>query len=261
MEENKQDEKRQDSGPRQKPVTVPPSTRSESGEERASEAGGGGRIVPAMRSALKRPTGSGGWRQTVTSRKGILSAVFVVVFAAGLAGGYAVFRGDALRERGIGKADEASAEKEETSYADLTAIKVYYPFEGGLKMEARRVFRFESKNKMAEAALKEFFKGPTGAESYVPEEAKLLGIYNGVDGMLYIDLSHEFRSNFQGDALAEFLLLRGLYETVTSNVPGIAGLKVLLEGKEVESIGGHISLPGTLGEAVSHIMLEKHGRK
>ena len=86
----------------------------------------------------------------------------------------------------------------------------------------------------------------------IPPGVKVLGLYQGSDGILYVDFSDELRRNFQGDAAAEFLLLRGLYESIISNVKGVDDVKVLIEGKEIESIGGHVlalyPLKATVGE-------------
>jgi spore germination protein GerM len=107
-------------------------------------------------------------------------------------------------------------------------------------MEERRVRRADDIT-IAEEIVGEFLKRPSnGAESVIPSGAKVLGLYQGNDGMLYIDLSDEFRRNFQGDALAEFMLLKGLYESIISNVKGVNDVKILIEGKEIESIGGHL---------------------
>jgi len=42
--------------------------------------------------------------------------------------------------------------------------------------------------------------------------------------------------------------LKGLYESVVSNVYGVEGVKVLIEGGEVETVGGHISAARPLTE-------------
>ena len=77
--------------------------------------------------------------------------------------------------------------------------------------------------------------------SYYAQNVKILGIYRDQNQILYIDLSDELRRNFQGDALDEYLLLKGMYETLVSNVQDFQDLKVLVEGKEIETLGGHFS--------------------
>jgi hypothetical protein len=142
------------------------------------------------------------------------------------------------------------------------SIKVFYPSPSGLVSEDRWVVPSALQTRMVENAVLEYLKGPSeGAVSYIPEGTQLLGLFSGSDGIIYLDLSHEFRSSFQGDAYEEFLLLRGLYESVMSNADDVSGLKVLIEGNEVDTIGGHISLQGTLGSAVASTVLEGYAGK
>ena len=117
-------------------------------------------------------------------------------------------------------------------------------------MEERRVLPgFIDRKGEAQAVINEFLQGPAGVPgSPVPRNAKLLGLYFGTDNILYVDLSDEFRRGFQGDALSEFLLLRGLYESLMSNVAGITDVKLLIDGKEIESLGGHMFANRALGE-------------
>jgi len=175
--------------------------------------------------------------------------VFVLLFLAGIAGGFFYF------SKGFGQAHMAATAPQEEKQPDNSSfIRVYYPSEGRLVMEERRVKRQVSLPAMAEEIVKEFLKGPSQAKrSGIPVATKLLGIYPGSDGILYVDLSDEFRRNFQGDAIGEFLLLKGLYDSILSNVTGVDDVKIVIEGKEIESIGGHLfalyPLKNTLAEA------------
>jgi hypothetical protein len=177
---------------------------------------------------------------------------FIILFAGGIAGGYFFLHKtspkgrEARRAEGIGPA------------GSVTEVQVYFPSEGRLKAESRSVPRALSKRAAARATVEEFLKGPTsGIKSLVPQNARVLGIYDGADGVLYIDLSDEFRRNLQVDAISEFLLLRGLYESVLANVYGVADVKILIEGAEVETLGGHVSLIKPLGDTVSQTLVEE----
>lgn len=135
---------------------------------------------------------------------------------------------------------------------DLVTLRIYYPSDDRLQMEERKVQRKTSQTGRAEAVVGEFLKGPVNARvSGIPRDTKLLGIYRGDDSVLYVDLSDEFRRNFEGDVVAEFLLLKGLYESLISNVQDIADVKILIEGRETESLGGHIYLIYPLKEIVA----------
>jgi spore germination protein GerM len=176
---------------------------------------------------------------------------FFVLLLLGTVGGYFIFTFGMQTEK------KQIKEESESEDADYTYLKLYYPYNNRLNMEDRRVPRTDSRMGAANSTVLEFLKGPAGVTgSYVPEGAELLGIYPGEDGILYIDFSEGVRNNFQGDALGEFLFLRGLYESLLSNVYGVAGVKLLIEGQEADSIGGHISISKALDEIVSYTIAE-----
>jgi len=169
--------------------------------------------------------------------------ILVLLFSGGLLAGYLFF----------GKGDPKDARTEEVDeFAENPSfLNIYYPAKGRLEMEERRVAVTGKTEERARAVMEEFLKGPAGMEpSYIPRNAKVREVYPGADRMLYVDLSEEFRRNFQGDAVSEFLLLRGIYESLLSNVQETTDVRLLVEGKEVESIGGHILAGLPLGRVV-----------
>ncbi len=171
----------------------------------------------------------------VNKRKFLWISVFVILFIGGIAGGYFYFsKGSILRQTA------EAPQQPDSQDQDLTSVRVYYPSEDRLVMEERRVKKQTSVVASAEEIVGAYLGGPSRGKSDVPQGARVLGAYSGNDGVLYIDISDEFRKNFQGDAMAEYLLLKGLYESIISNVSGINDVKVLIEGKEIESIGGHL---------------------
>jgi spore germination protein GerM len=177
---------------------------------------------------------------------------FLVIFIAGLAAGYYFFLRTAPADRGSVSAISNRPE------AGMAVLQLYFPSEGRLSAEKRQVPRALSRIAIARATVEEFLKGPIGAKkSYVPEGATLLGIYDGEDGILYVDLSGAFRRNLEVDALSEFLLLQSLYESILTNVYGIVDVKILIEGAEVETLGGHVSLMRPLGYTVSQTTVQE----
>lgn len=172
------------------------------------------------------------------NKKSLLwAAAVLVLFGAGIGAGYIYFS-----KKNIPAQLPETTRIEVVQNSDLSFVKVYYPSEGRLLMEERKVERQLNMVSIAEAAVGEFLKGPsTPVRSNIPQGTKLLKIFSGSDGVLYVDLSDEFRRNFQGDASTEFILLKGLYDTVISNIQGADDVKIIIEGKEIESIGGHLS--------------------
>jgi spore germination protein GerM len=120
-------------------------------------------------------------------------------------------------------------------------------------MEERKLPRRNKEIAIAETIVEEFLKGPSGAQvSSVPGNTRLLGIYKDTERVFYIELSEEFRRNFQGDALTEYFVLKGLYESLISNIPDLQDVKVLIEGREAETLGGHLYLSYPLKDMISY---------
>jgi len=173
--------------------------------------------------------------------------LLILLFLGGVAGGYLylskVFpKGKPAVEEIVGTPTKAE---------DLFPLRIYYPHGNQLQMEERRLPRRTVQIAIAEASVEEYLKGPKDVTvSNIPRDVRLLGLYKDADSILYIDLSDEFRRNFQGDAITEFLLLKGLYESLISNIQDIKDVKVLIEGKEIETLGGHLYLLYPLKDVV-----------
>jgi hypothetical protein len=124
---------------------------------------------------------------------------------------------------------------------DEVTVKIFHPSQDEIIATEIKVGHSPLHMEMVEIVMTEYLKGL--GEGF--EGAKVLGVYRDRRNFLYIDLSDEFRKNFSGDARQEFLLLQSLYKTVVSNFPWVEDVRLLIEGKEIESIGGHfISLYG-----------------
>jgi hypothetical protein len=144
-------------------------------------------------------------------------------------------------------------------YEDYFFLRIYYPLHGRILFREKKLPKRTSPIALAEAVIEEFFKKPATVEiPYIPRQVKLLGLFKDPDHILYIDLSDEFHRNFQGDALSEYLLLKSLHESLVSNLQEFRDYKVLVEGKEIESLGGHYYLKYTLNNI---LLYEYPGQK
>ena len=141
---------------------------------------------------------------------------------------------------------------------DALELNVFYPIEGKVKLEARLVPIVNGTRAKAAASIGQWLLGPEGeVPSYVPDAVELLGVYIGQDNVMYIDFNSAFALNFQGDAVAEFLLLRSLYKTLSANSDGVRGYRLLVDGTEVDTIGGHIYILDGIERAVPYRLLEE----
>lgn len=188
-------------------------------------------------------------RQTSKGKKIAGIAMLALLFFGGLAGGFFYFSTMVPKEKSASEGIPGASSQTE----DFFVLRVYYPIGNQLQIEERKTIKKRGLMAVAEATLEEYLKGPLSpAKSIIPQNTKVLGIYKGADRILYIDLSDDFRRNFQGDALTEFLLLKSLHESLVSNVEDIQDVKILIEGKEVETLGGHLYLLHPLKDMVAY---------
>jgi len=134
-----------------------------------------------------------------------------------------------------------------TEFSDIkTPVNIFYPTSKGIIREERTVAAGSLPVKMVESVLQEYFSGfKTELKNTV-----VRGVYRDRNRVFYVDLSDEFRRNFSGDAAYEYYLLKSLYQTVVSNVSDARDVRILIEGREVESVGGHMMTLTPLQETV-----------
>lgn len=183
------------------------------------------------------------------NKKKLLIILLGLLFIGSLAGGYLYFLNISSRDMPVPEDGVEALPQAE----DIISLKIYYPVGNRLHIEEKRVQGRTTQTAIAQSVIEEFFKGPVGLQiSELPKDVKLLGIYRDAERILYVDLSEEFRRNFQGDVLSEYLILKGIYESLTSNLDDVEDVKVLIEGREIETLGGHFYLSYPLKDIVSY---------
>ncbi|MEW5746655.1 MAG: GerMN domain-containing protein [Nitrospirota bacterium] len=170
-------------------------------------------------------------------------------FSPGSAGPLSVLtQGEGLsRPHGSAAAGpEAGGEAGLHADTDAVPVKIFTPSAGSVAVEEVQVPNNPVPVKMAETVLAEYFKRLKNG----PRDIKVLGVYRDRRNTLYVDLSDDFRRKFSGDAREEYTLLGSLFDTIVTNVIGVEDVRLLIEGKEVESAGGHFSILSPLKELV-----------
>ena len=93
----------------------------------------------------------------IDRKRALLAVLFLLLFGAGIAGGYLfVSKRHSVRTEKEGPPD-STVQADDSSF-----VRVYYPSEGRLVMEERRIKR-ASEIAMAEETVGEFLKGPSKA--------------------------------------------------------------------------------------------------
>jgi hypothetical protein len=176
-------------------------------------------------------------------------SLIILFFLAGAAGSYFFVRTFDPPER---HSPSHNGQPQLPEVTDFSVLRIYRPAHDQLLMSEIKIPKRINNTAIAEAVIEEFFRQASSGDSSIPKGVKLLGLYTDAEQMLYIDLSDEVRRNFRGDAVSEYLLLKSLYESLVSNIRDFSDVKILVEGKELESIGGHFYLKYPLKNLVSY---------
>jgi len=121
-------------------------------------------------------------------------------------------------------------------------VKIFIPSQNGIQETEKKIFTNYLPINIAEEVMKEYLQNlKQGLKN-----TRLLGIYRDRNNIIYIDLSDDFRRYFSDSAAFEYYLMESLLKTILINVPGTEDVKLIVEGKELESIGGHFNCLYTL---------------
>ncbi len=137
-----------------------------------------------------------------------------------------------------GKTEDSTQQAEEPK---VRMVNLYFADENAEYLLAERKEVFDSSN-LKENTLEELLKGPTeeGHIATIPEGTEIKGISIGGDTIV-LNFSREFVDNHPGGSAFELMTVYSIVNTVTE-VSGVRKVKFLVEGKEVESLAGHMDL-------------------
>ena len=76
----------------------------------------------------------------------------------------------------------------------------------------------------------------------IPADTKLRTLFITETGDAYVDFSPEISTKHPGGSLAELLTVYAIVDTLTVNLPAITRVQILVDGKEVDTLAGHVDL-------------------
>ena len=78
--------------------------------------------------------------------------------------------------------------------------------------------------------------------SAVPPGTTLRALYLNAKGEAYVDLSRDVVTAHTGGSRDELLTIYTIVNALTSNLPAVRSVQVLVNGKEVDTLAGHVDL-------------------
>jgi spore germination protein GerM len=76
----------------------------------------------------------------------------------------------------------------------------------------------------------------------IPAGTRLRAIFMTETGDAFVDFSPEIAKNHPGGSLDELLTVYAIVNTITVNLPAITRVQILIDGKEVDTLAGHVDL-------------------
>jgi spore germination protein GerM len=89
--------------------------------------------------------------------------------------------------------------------------------------------------------------------SAIPAGTSLRAIYLSDKGDLFVDLSPELTSGHPGGALEELFTVYSLVNALTVTLQAITRVQILVDGKEVDTLGGHVDLRNPLSKNLAWV--------
>ena len=94
--------------------------------------------------------------------------------------------------------------------------------------------------------------------SAIPVETTLRDIFITERGDAFVDLSGDITSKHPGGSLDEIFTVFTLVNALTVNLPAIARVQILVDGKEVDTLAGHVDLRHPLAKSLEWVVHDTH---
>lgn len=187
------------------------------------------------------------------------AAAAAAIAALAVAGGWLLFVG-LPKWYGKGTSETAAASPAAPAAEKKITATLYYISEDGLSLVGvQREVPFaepvdEQARRIIEAQL-----GPASQplSSAIPEGTELLSLFLSDKGHAFVDLSAEARNGHIGGALDELFTIYTIVNVLTVNLPAITRVQILVEGKEVDTLAGHVDLRHPLQKNLRWVRIEE----
>jgi spore germination protein GerM len=94
--------------------------------------------------------------------------------------------------------------------------------------------------------------------SAVPPDTRLRDVFVTAKGDAFVDLSGEVRTKHTGGSLDEILTVYTIVNALTVNLPAITRVQILIDGKEVDTLAGHVDLRHPLAKSLEWVAHDTH---
>jgi hypothetical protein len=135
---------------------------------------------------------------------------------------------------------------EDTIAGDRAVVLIFPEWDAaGFVSERRRIPSRGRSEEDLQALMQELCDGPerSGAVSALPDRTRILAAFlDGPGEAAILDFSAELVVRHPGGSAAEAATLTSILRTVALNFPDLRTCRILVDGDQAETLGGHLSL-------------------
>ena len=127
-------------------------------------------------------------------------------------------------------------------------IVLYFPVDGMLASESVEVKRQPDGQSQARVILAAMFGDQRAAQTTLLKDVRLRELYLDDSGTAYVDLASVQQKEIRVSARDELLALYAVVNTLMQNIEDIKRVRILLDGREAQTLAGHIDLSRAFGK-------------
>jgi spore germination protein GerM len=128
----------------------------------------------------------------------------------------------------------------------MRTIEIYFPSaqKNGLVREFREIFDTATPGDRVKQIIADLISGPTSDDALrvLPPGTQLRQAYVLDDGVAYLDFSPELTEGIGGGSMAEILVVYSIIDSVVVNIPEIERVGILVNGRPLTTLNGHLDL-------------------
>ncbi|HMC77843.1 MAG TPA: GerMN domain-containing protein [Vicinamibacterales bacterium] len=137
----------------------------------------------------------------------------------------------------------------------ITATLYYLSDDGMTLVPAQREIPFgASVVEQARAIIEAQIAAAPPRLSAIPAETKLRDVFITERGDAFVDLSGDIVTKHPGGSLDEIFTVYTLVNALTVNLPAVTRVQILIDGKEVDTLAGHVDLRHPLAKSLEWVV-------
>jgi len=187
------------------------------------------------------------------------AAAIAGILLVGLAGGLVLFVAPRWYAPRAETPAAASAPAAAVAQAPAAARKItatlFYVSEDGMTLVGtqREVPFGATAPEQARAIVEAQIASTPPLVSAVPAETKVRDVFVTERGDAFVDLSSELSTRHTGRSLDEILTVYTIVNALTVNLPAITRVQILIDGKEADTLAGHVDLRHPLAKSLEWV--------